>query len=239
MLALCSLPVTTLVLLPGLDGTGLLFAPLLKALPPYLQPIVVTYPPDQELGYEELLALVLRALPAQAPFVLLGESFGGPLALRVAATHPPGLRALILCASFVSCPYSLVPRWSAPLVPAWPFRLSPLISQLKALLGRYSTPELRALTQSALLLVEASVLAQRTSAVIQVDVSAELKACKVPMLYLQGQHDLVVPGANLRRILAIKPDVQVRQLPAPHMLLQTQPELAAAAISSFIEKQVV
>lgn len=229
---------TTLVLLPGLDGTGLLFAPLLKALPPYLQSIVLTYPPDQELGYEELLALVLRALPAQAPFVLLGESFGGPLALRVAATHPPGLRGLILCASFVSYPHSYVPRWSAPLVRAWPFRLFPLISQLKALLGRYSTPALRALTQSALALVEASVLAQRTRAVIQVDVSAELKACTLPMLYLQGQHDLVVPGANLRRIHAIKPDVQVKQLPAPHMLLQTQPELAAVAISSFIEKQL-
>ena len=35
---------TALVLLPGMDGTGDLFAPLLSALPPALRTIVVRYP---------------------------------------------------------------------------------------------------------------------------------------------------------------------------------------------------
>ena len=77
----------SLVLLPGLDGTGLLFQPLVECLPDAIEPVVVSYPPDQKLGYEELLPLVLERLPA-APFVLLGESFSGPLAVMAAATAP-------------------------------------------------------------------------------------------------------------------------------------------------------
>ena len=227
-----------LVLLPGLDGTGLLFGPLLQALPPEIAPIVVPYPAGQPLGYAELLDLVLAALPRQGPYVLLGESFGGPLALRVAARRPAGLRAVILSASFVCCPYPMVPRWAAALLPVWPLRAFPALSQMKALCGAYATPELGALTAQALALVRPAVLAQRMRAVIQVDVRAELAACELPTLYLQGRHDLVVPAANLQRMLRIKPDLQQVQIAAPHMLLQTRPQQAAAAIRDFIVERM-
>ena len=68
-----------LVLLPGLDGSGVMFRPLLGHVPPALRPVVVAYPPDKALGYEDLLPLVLDALPSSEPFVILGESFGGRL----------------------------------------------------------------------------------------------------------------------------------------------------------------
>ena len=38
-----------LVLLPGMEGTGSLFAPFLKELPDWVQPVVVSYPTDQAL----------------------------------------------------------------------------------------------------------------------------------------------------------------------------------------------
>src|ERR1051325_2082913 len=94
----------TVVLLPGLDGTGTLFRPLLDHLPPELHPLVVTYPPEEPIGYDELLPRVLDHLPTSTPFVLLGESFSGPLALMVAARSPTGLRVVIVCASFVRNP---------------------------------------------------------------------------------------------------------------------------------------
>ena len=49
---------TRLVLLPGMDGTGVLFEPLLEVLPCEFEPIVVRYPPDKALGYEALLDVV-------------------------------------------------------------------------------------------------------------------------------------------------------------------------------------
>ena len=75
---------TALVLLPGMDGTGDLFAPLLSALPPALRTIVVRYPCDRPLGY----AGRTRG-PKDQPFVLLGESFSGPIAAAIAAARRP------------------------------------------------------------------------------------------------------------------------------------------------------
>jgi len=43
-----------LVLLPGLDGTGKLFAPLIEALPSSIDIQVITYPLNKEQSYNEL-----------------------------------------------------------------------------------------------------------------------------------------------------------------------------------------
>ncbi len=77
----------TLVLLPGLDGTGLLFGPIVDKLAAGIEPLIVRYPCDVLLGYRELLPLVEEQLPA-GPFVLLGESFSGPLTVMVAGSVP-------------------------------------------------------------------------------------------------------------------------------------------------------
>jgi pimeloyl-ACP methyl ester carboxylesterase len=103
------MPLPLLVLLPGLDGTGILFKPLIAALPPEVSTVVVAYPGEQPLGYAELLPVVLAALPTEHAFVLLGESFSGPLAVMAAATRPPGLVGLVLCATFVQNPHPYIP----------------------------------------------------------------------------------------------------------------------------------
>ncbi len=102
-------PSPVLVLLPGLDGTGKLFAEFLKALDSSIGTLVVTYPKDVPMNYDQLEALVTAALPTDRPFVLLGESFSGPLAIRIAARRPEFLVGLVLCVTFARNPYS----WAA------------------------------------------------------------------------------------------------------------------------------
>ncbi len=223
----------TLVLLPGLDGTGVLMRPLVAALPAEPAPVVVTYPGDEVLGYDALLARVLAGLPRGRPFVLVGESYGGPLALRVAATRPEGLAGLVLCATFVRNPHPWLPGWTKHAVTPGLLRLFPKMSQAKMLLGGYSTPDLRALSAEALAKVRPEVLAARVRDVLAVDVAAELASCPVPVLYLRGTKDGVVPGWNARAIRRIRPSVEVVDLPAPHLVLQTQAAAAAAAITRF------
>ncbi len=92
-----------LVLLPGLDGTGRLFAPLRRELGPHFDSMVVAYPADRLRNYDELSADVAKQLPS-SQFTLVAESFSGPVALKVAARNPPGLVAVVLCASFAACP---------------------------------------------------------------------------------------------------------------------------------------
>ena len=224
----------TLVLLPGLDGTGVAFRPLLGALPEWVTPQVHAFPGATLATYDQLLPGLLAALPRSEPYALLGESFAGPLALMAAATRPPGLRAVILCASFVRNPLPWLPGWAAPLVRPFPFRFYPVVTALKKWFGRFSTMELRALLAEALAGVERPVLAARVREILRVDASEALRGCSVPILYLAGTHDCIVPGRSLRRIQALRPDVQVARIDAPHVVLQTRPAPAAQAIAAFL-----
>jgi pimeloyl-[acyl-carrier protein] methyl ester esterase len=227
-----------IVLLPGLDGTGTLFRPLLEHLPSQLRPIVVAYPGNEKLGYDALSERVMQSLPTGEPFIILGESFSGPLALMAAVRCPPGLQAVILCATFVRNPLWLRAAWLRHMVPDFVFRLYPYFSWAKAFLGGYSTPELRAALQGAIASVAPEVLAYRVREVLKVNVSEELSGCAVPILYLRGSRDLVVPKHNFKDIAGLSSHVSEVTISAPHMILQTRPGEAAAAISRFIEQSV-
>ena len=92
-------------MLPGLDGTGKLFAGFIRAIGADAKVQVIAYPHDEPLGYGELEALVRAALPTDRRYVLLGESFSGPLAIRLAADPPRGLAGVILCGTFAKNPF--------------------------------------------------------------------------------------------------------------------------------------
>ena len=94
----------TIVLLPGMDGTGELFAPFISAMGHEFGLTVVSYPPTGAQGYRELEAHARAALPRHERFVVLGESFSGPVAVSIAASHPAGFAGLILCSTFCSTP---------------------------------------------------------------------------------------------------------------------------------------
>ena len=113
-----------IVLLPGMDGTGLLFGPLAEAIGGGLQTVTVSYPPDIPLSYRELLPLVRSALPREAPYLLIGESFSGPLALMLAAEGPPNLKALLLVSTFIRNPIRWIPKRAGALASPAVFRLS-------------------------------------------------------------------------------------------------------------------
>src|SRR6478609_9048711 len=99
---------TTLVLLPGLDGTSALFADFRAALDSNIKVLAIAYPQDRVLGYSQLTDFVARKLPRDESFVLLGESFSGPVAVELAALRPAGLLGVVLCNSFVKNPRPLL-----------------------------------------------------------------------------------------------------------------------------------
>jgi pimeloyl-ACP methyl ester carboxylesterase len=115
--------VPTLVLLPGMDGTGDLFAPLVAALGPHMRTIIVRYP-DEPLDYASHEEIARAALPLGHPFILLGESFSGPIAVSIAASAPTGLRGYVLCCSFVRSPRRLL-RWFRPSLGLLPAHRAP------------------------------------------------------------------------------------------------------------------
>lgn len=223
---------TTLVLLPGLDGTDIFFQPLLAALPPSVQPLVVSYPAASGQGYDELLALVRRAIADVPQCHVLGWSFSGPLALKLAAAEPHKVCGVILAASFVRAPNRLASALRFALVgPAiWGWRAArrlPLLLRPRS--DAWRQAKMRTWNQ-----VSARTLAARLRAIMAVDARAELRGLVQPVLYLASSQDAIVPHRNRDEIARLSPGVQVVTIPGHHQALYSQPRAAADAITAFI-----
>ncbi len=218
-----------------MDGTGILYGPLHAVLIGNCKLQVLTYPPDKVLGYAELETLVQAQLPVGEDYILLGESFSGPIAISIAATRPARLKALILCATFACNPYPWM-AISRYVLPYLPTRLAPLRILSHLLLGRFSSKKLRTQLANALAQVESASLKARLHAVLNCDVREKLRAIKVPVLYLQADRDRLIPvsaHADIKRQLH---EMETCQYDAPHFLLQTKADAVASDILRFMSK---
>jgi pimeloyl-[acyl-carrier protein] methyl ester esterase len=222
----------TMVLLPGMDGTGVFFLDFAAAMAPEFKPLVVKYPNDPKLGYPELEALARAALPRDQPFILLGESFSEPIAISIAASDPPGLLGLILCCTFARSPHPLLSIATALMRP-FPAARVPAFIQHRTLFGRFDSPRLRAQLAQVRRVVSAKTLKSRLEAVARIDVSDKLRRVTVPILCLRAKRDRVVSGASCDYIKKIRPDARAADLDAPHLLLQTVPQDALSVIKKF------
>jgi len=227
------------VLLPGLDGSGRLFDPLLAALaarPSRLAPRVLALPHDAPRAYDEYLAVVQEALPRRGAFALLAESFSGPLAVRAAAGRPAGLTGLVLAATFLRRP--LAP-WLAPLSPlvgAPLFSLPLLPPAVRWLLAGADAPdELVSAIRAAVADVPAAVLARRAREALAVDVRAALARTEVPLLLLSARRDRLLRPGMAEELLEARPDAQTETVDGPHTILQARPAACLERLVPFLE----
>lgn len=223
----------TLVLLPGMDGTGALFEPFIDALQGEFNISIVMYPVNETLGYAQLEGIAQTFLPKNEAFVILGESFSGPIAVSIAASGSENLKALILCCSFVKNPRPILSPVRG-LIDFLPVALAPISALSHLLLGRFSTAALRAKLAESLKKVSSSTLRMRLKAVLDVDASQKITAIKVPVQYLRASQDVLVPSSASALIANLRPTTHIVELEAPHFLLQAAPAEAAKAISEFV-----
>ena len=222
-----------MVLLPGLNGTEGLFKPLIDNTPEDINVVAIPYPTHEKYSYPELADVVKAKLQElETPFILIGESFSGPIALMQCKHQLQGLVGIVLVATFVTAPNIGLGRFLP-----WHFGFK-LATPLYAIRQSISTGVTRQFIQSIsteLQKVAPSVLAHRIQSIFNVNVIQELKDCPVPIVYFRGTKDIVVPSRNLKLILKYKPDVQVAQFDTQHFLLQSKPQQAWQEILSFIQ----
>jgi len=225
------------ILLPGLDGSGRLYGPLLAAGPRGLSPEIVSYPPDLPLGYDALATLVRERLP-RGRFILVAESFSGPIAVRLAAERPEGLAALVLAATFLHAPLNPRLHPIRGLVGARLFGLRMPAPLVRGLLAGPDAPDaLVREVQEAVAAVDPEVLAHRAAEALRVDVREHLARVEVPILCIAPTRDRLLRTGAAGEILALRPGAEVAALDAPHMVLQRCPHASLARMEELLARR--
>jgi pimeloyl-ACP methyl ester carboxylesterase len=224
-----------LVILPGLDGTGVRIADFIREVAPAVETRIIPFPTDEPLGYDELERLVRAALPDDRRFVLLAESFSGPLAIRIGADPPRGLAGVILCGTFAKNPYPWL-RHLGPLAVRLPVKSLPRWLRAPLMWGSGNPQRAPPQERRAISAVAAPVIRRRIGAVLAVDETARLGAIELPMLVLTATRDRLLPRAATHLLLQSLPLAQFEEIDGPHLLLQSRPSECAVPVLRFVRR---
>jgi pimeloyl-[acyl-carrier protein] methyl ester esterase len=219
---------TAIVLLPGMDGTGELLRTLADQLSAHRPVQLIGYPVDRSLTYEQLVAYVRERVPNDR-FVILGESFSGPIAIEIAATDSRVV-GLVLASSFARHP---LPTRLAAFTRLLDLRWIPTSIVVAALMGSAATPRLRVRLRQVLATLPREIIRARAQEVLRVDKRGRLRDIKCPVLCLHGRSDRMVSKRRVDEIVAALPGCQLRWLDSSHMLLATHAKAAAGMIEDF------
>jgi len=214
-----------IVLLPGMDGTGTLFKTFVGLLPHGIDDKIVSYPKDRHMSYAQLAELVIDVLPRSTPYVIIAESYSGPVA-SILAAHPVGnLQGVVFVSSFVAFPCGRLGPWIAKMVPTFLFRGRAPAWILRWLVMDSATPrEMISAVQDAIASVRPEVLTRRLRDALNADFAVTLKHCTVRIVYLLSGSDRLLGTRGLRGFLAARPDVETVKIEGPHFLLQCAPD---------------
>ena len=222
-----------LILLPGLNGTSDLFSAFLDELPVTLKPIVIEYPKDQLLSYDQLLVYVKEFIPKNEDYYILGESFSGPLAVLLAYEADSYLKGLIFVSSFIKNPKKC-PKFYQKMAEIIPLKKMPLDFLSRFLLGIGGDLKMKQALVSVLKEISDEVFIFRLNEILKVDVTEKFKKINIPCLYLRAKYDYLVPQKSLEHILSYNQKVLVSYVATTHFLLQNKPKFASHEIEKFI-----
>lgn len=222
-----------MVLLPGMDGSGKLFAPFLAELPAGLDVRVMTYPSSLS-AIDDLAGYVLSQLGDSE--LLIAESFSGPIALEVCRRRPDRVAGLVLCATFTSCPNPLAVA-IGEVVPGRILKffgaLTPIANWL--CFGGLASIELQRNFAQALASLGSGTLKARLRVLRRLNV--EFEPLSIPTLVVHPARDrLVSDSASVRLRNGHASAVVI--VDGPHFLMQTRPKQCWDAIRAF-QHQVI
>jgi pimeloyl-ACP methyl ester carboxylesterase len=224
------------VLVPGLDGTGLLFYRQIPLLEQRFH--VITHRlPDEARSLTELVAdlharLDGRLEPGEA-VTLVGESFGGAVSLSYALAHPERVGRLVVVNSFPFFSPQARLRLGSGLLRLTPWGMMRLVRRLTAWRlhsGHTGRDEIRRF----LLLMRATTRAgylSRLHMLRDYDVRHRLHELSMPVLYVAADQDHLVPSeAQARLMAALTPNATVQVLAGHGHICLIAPDLDLAAL---------
>jgi pimeloyl-ACP methyl ester carboxylesterase len=220
-----------LVLVPGLDGTGKLFYRQVPSLARRHR--VVTYALREAATMDDLVADLAGVIRSAAPgerATVMGESFGGTVALSFALTHPELLDRLVILNSFPRFlpQYRLrLAMWILAAIP-FPWQAMTAVRRLTAarLHSRYThAREIRRFLVLTARTTRTGYL-QRLRILRDYDVRDRLQKIRAPALFLASDDDHLVPAVDQARYMASRvPGAALRVLPGHGHICLIAPNL--------------
>ncbi|MEM7611520.1 MAG: alpha/beta hydrolase, partial [Pseudomonadota bacterium] len=209
-----------LVLLPGFDGTGELFAPLQAEFNDW-PTTVVAYADFASL--EEYLAHAESLIPKNEPVCLVAESFSGPIALHLMQRAQRDYRCAMLSTTFAKPPLGLVLslaqklRLASFVVPAVSERILRMFC-LNGVRDLALLHDIVAVVRS----ISQQTIQSRLLALTQMDASGFLADIKQPIDVLTAAKDRILRQRFSTSLITDIPDVRHHVIDGPHLLLQAQ-----------------
>lgn len=217
-----------IVLLPGLDGTGLMFSAIYKRLSQYREVQIVSYPKEGPQDYESLARHVQSVLPQDRDFILVAESFSGPIGYLLAQTLDPHLKAVVFVATFLESPRPVllsVFRWLFAFIGGL---RPPDFVLRKYLLGSAVTSSTLKLFWSAVMSTPKSILIARMNNILALSLPKNI--LDIPCVYIQAKDDQLVPKRCVSLFLKRIPQLRIYVIEGPHFVLQSNVEECAVVI---------
>ena len=215
--------------MPGLDGTGKLFAPIIPLLERHCDLVIVTYP-DLDT-FSDYVDCARNQLPEAPGYSLVAESFSGPVALTLMAQRPDQIGPSVLAATYARSPLPALTRM-ANYIPEQMFSIGALNEFCLDVYAANNEDdsETQPLPLNVMEQLDGSLLKHRISVLSRIDVSALLPDIDLPILYLRAVRDRIVSENDAQMIQKYLPDVERIDIDAPHLLLQTRAQQCAELI---------
>ena len=207
-----------LIYIPGLDGTGLLFYRQARLLANRFR--VITFRlRDVARRMDTLVADIARhlheAVPDGTPAIVVGESFGGALALRFALAHPERIRALVILNSFSRITPKLKLYAAIAAASIVPWGTMRIVRRLTAS-RLHSSHTHRDEINRFLLLTRATTrrgYVNRLRILTHYDMRRQLKDIRVPTLFLAADEDHLIPSVEQATYMSARvPNAAMRVL---------------------------
>lgn len=207
-----------LIYVPGLDGTGLLFYRQIRVLMHRFR-IITFRLRDDAMSMDALVADIAqhldRVVPDGTPAIVVGESFGGALAMRFALAHPDRVAALVILNSFSRISPTVKLHAAIAGLHLVPWRTMQFVRKLTAW-RLHSSHTKKEEIQRFLMLTSATTRTgylNRLRILTQYDMREDLHALHMPTLFLAADEDHLIPSVPQATFMsAIVPDATVRIL---------------------------
>lgn len=210
-----------LVLLPGMDGTGALFDDFLSACGD-IEHLIIPLPQSGPQDYFSLAAQIKEKLPNQ-DFLLLAESFSGPIAAQLAFDAIPHLKGVVFVGSFLSAPNKLMLLFARLLPVKWLFKLPFNEFALRNLmLGENANAALIEKFRTTVASVPKATLNTRIQSMQRLRLP-EGSSTQIPAFYIGGDSDRLVKSSKVAEFRQRFPKLEHYILEGPHFLMQANP----------------